>query len=87
MSEDRTFFSEKQVKKGKNQLLKMRLQTIIHDRKMSESDFYNKLGISKQYWYCISWGIWDAPLDLKIKIAKELNTDSALIWQEEKNGN
>ncbi len=70
------------VKESKDRALKIRLQTLINNKGMSEADFYNSLGISKQYWYCISWGLWQAPIDLKIKISKLLDTDTALIFQK-----
>jgi hypothetical protein len=82
-NKEKSFFCKQEVKQSKSRLLKTRLQTLINDKGMSEADFYNKLGISKQYWYYISWGLWPCPLDLKIKISKELNTDSVLIWQED----
>ena len=42
----------------------------------------DSLGLSKQHWYAISWGIWEAPIELKLKISRELESDSALIFQK-----
>lgn len=78
------FFVKNEVNKGKDCLLKERFKTLIKNKGMSEADFYNSLHISKQYWFCISWGLWNAPVELKLKIAKALDTDSGLIWQESK---
>jgi len=77
-------FITHEVKKCKNKLLKERLQTLIKASGQSESDFYNKIGLSRQYWYYISWGLWECPLEIKVKIAKSLDTDSAVIFKEEK---
>lgn len=74
---------QEEVKRSKDILLKTRLRTLIKDKGMSEADFYNSLGLIKQYWYMISWGLCETPLNVKIKISKALNSDSALIWQEE----
>lgn len=74
------FFLYTKVRKSKDSVLKIRLQTLIHAKAMSEKEFYQKLGLSKQVWYDISWGRWDVSLWLKIKIAKELDVDSRVIW-------
>ena len=81
-----TFFLNKGVNKGKDKDLKNRLQTIIKSKGMSEADFYNSIGLSRQYWYFISWGIWKPNEDLMFKISRALDVDSRLIFQEEKNG-
>lgn len=78
------FFLNSSVRRGKDRALKIRLQTLIRNKGMSESEFYNSLGMSKQVWYALSWGIWEATLDWKLKIAKALETDSALIWQRKR---
>ncbi len=78
-----TIFSSSKVKKGKDKILKNRLQAIIASRNLKEYEFYNSLGYSKQVWYAISWGIWDATIPTKIKIAQALGTDSRAIWTEE----
>ena len=57
------------VKARKDQALKIRLQTLIKERGMSEPQFFRKLELSRQYWYFISWGIWNCPDWLKVKIA------------------
>lgn len=80
---EESFFCNERVKQCKNILLKTRLQVLIQSKGMSEADFYNKLGISRQYWYYISWGIWECPIDLKVRISQELNTDSSAIWIKE----
>lgn len=78
------FFCSPRVKHCKNQALKVRFDTLITRAGFSHSEFYGKAGISRQYYYFISWGIWDCPMELKVKIARILSTDSCLIWQEEK---
>lgn len=77
-----SFFIQTKVKQCKNALLKLRLQTLIFDRGLSESKFYKKIGLTKQYWYALSNGIFEPTLEIKIKIARELKTDSSLIFQE-----
>lgn len=69
------------VKKRKDEALKGRLQALILERGMSEPEFFHKIGIIRQYWYSISWGIDECPTYLKIRIAKELGVDSRVIWE------
>jgi len=78
------FFAQEGVKECKDGLLKERLKTLINQRGMSEPDFYNLVGLSRQHWYFLSWGLWNCPIEIKLKIAKALGTDSGLIWQESK---
>mgnify|MGYP001580825358 CR=1 FL=1 len=80
------FFIKHGVKKRKDQALKIRLDTLIKQAGMSQRQFYRKLEISRQAWYAYSWGFWEMPIYLKIKVSKLLNTDTSLIFQEEKNG-
>ena len=80
------FFLNTGVKQCKNSLLKKRLQTLIHSKGMSEPDFFHSLNISRQYWYYLSWGIWETNNPMKIKIALALETDSLAIWKEKENG-
>lgn len=76
-------FLNSAVRQGKDEALKNRLQALIHSKGLSEYDFYTSLGFSKQVWYALSWGIWNATPSTKIKIAQALETDSSVIWQEE----
>lgn len=78
---DSTFFLPVRVAKRRSQVLKIRLQTLISSKGLSEADFYKSLGLNKSYWYKISWGITECPLDLKIRISQALNVDSATIWR------
>ena len=82
-SNDKPFFKAQQVKKCKDKGLKSRLQTLIYSKGMEECHFYNSLQISRQYWYNISWGLWDIPIGLKVKIAKALDSDTSAIWLKE----
>ena len=66
--------------KRKNEAIKNRFQTIIFSLGMSEKEFYKKIGISKQQWYVLSWGLWDPPFERKLEIAQLLKTDTGLIW-------
>ncbi len=72
------------VKERKDYSLKQRLKTLIQNRGMSEPDFFNKLQLSRQLWYYYSWGLWECPIHIKLKIARELETDSCLIWQDKR---
>ena len=78
-----SFSFDKSVKECKNELLRERFQTLIKNHGWSNHEFYLRSGLSRQYYYYISWGLWNPPLDVKIKIAKILGVDSALIWKEE----
>lgn len=78
---DNSFFCREGVKERKNRALKERLRTLIFQKKMSEPEFFNSLGITRQHWYSISWGLWPCPTELKIKIAERLGVDSILIWR------
>lgn len=75
-------FLNSAVKRCKDKSLKIRLQTLINSKGLSEPDFYNSLGYSRQVWYAISWGIWEATIEHKVRIAKALDVDSSVIWQE-----
>ncbi len=79
----KNFFLRQGVKQNKNALLKARLRTLIYARGMNEAEFYHSIGLGKQYWYEISWGIWDCPDNIKVKIAQALETDSCVIWRAE----
>ncbi len=79
-SSDKNFFLNKGVKECKDTLLKERLKTLIHSKGLSEADFYNSIGLSRQYWYFISWGIWSCSIELKVKIAKALEVDSSVVF-------
>ena len=46
--DERTLFLNIEVKQSKDILLKTRLQTLIKNRGLSEADFYNSLGLTKQ---------------------------------------
>jgi DNA-binding XRE family transcriptional regulator len=79
---NKTFFMPEQVKKSKNQVLKIRLDTLIKQAGYSQRQFYKKLEISRQAWYAYSWGFWKMPTYLKIKVARILNTDTSLIFDD-----
>lgn len=78
-----TFSSLRGVKHRKNHTIKTRLKTLIQERGMSEPDFFHSIGLTRQHWYYISWDIWPTSIELKLKIAQALGTDSCLIWQED----
>jgi DNA-binding XRE family transcriptional regulator len=71
-----------EVKLSKDSYLKERLKTLIKSKGMSEADFYNSIGLSRQYWYALSWGLWNPTIELKCKIASALAVDSSVIFQE-----
>ncbi len=79
-SPDNSFFKRRAVKERKNLVLRTRFQTLIKQTGMTNSQFYKKAGISRQYYYFLSWGLWEVPIDTKLKISKILGVDSALIW-------
>lgn len=78
------FFLNSDVRKSKDRSLKIRLQTLIKAKGMSEADFYHNLGYSRQVWYAMSWGVWETSIEHKVKIARALGVDSSVIWQERK---
>ncbi len=66
----------------KNTALKSRLRAFIIDNGYKEEyEFFQELGLTRHYWFQISWGLQDCPTYLKIKIAKALNKDSVQIWE------
>jgi len=77
---DNSFFYARGVKKSKNKALKNRLQTLINDRGLTELEFRRELGVSRQYWYGISWGLFTITKILKLRIAKLLDTDTSIIF-------
>lgn len=81
-SSQHRFFLNSAVRRGKDKALKIRLQTLIKARGMSEVDFYSSLGYSRQVWYALSWGVWETTIEHKVKIAKALEVDSSVIWQK-----
>jgi DNA-binding XRE family transcriptional regulator len=82
-SSEKSFSCKEGVKESKNRLLKERLQTLIRNKGWSNHEFYSRVGITRQHYYFLSWGLWNPPLDVKIKISRVLEVDSALIWREE----
>ena len=78
---ENTFFCLEGVKGRKCEAIKNRLRALILERGMSEPEFFNSLGISRQLWYSISWGLHNVPPDTKIKISKALGVDSRVIWE------
>ena len=95
-SMDEPFFNLTSVKEGKfpsekegvwkgqrvkDLVLRTRFQTLIKKAGLTNSQFYEQVGISRQYYYFLSWGLWDCGIDTKLKIAKILNCDSMLIWR------
>lgn len=78
---DKAFFCKEGVKKRKQEGIKNRLRALILERGMSEPEFFNEIGISRQYWWRVSWGVEECPVYLKVKIAKALNVDSRVIWE------
>lgn len=80
-SSESSIFLNEPVKRGKDKALKIRLDTLIKNAGLTQSEFYRELQISRQYWYFISWGLWDCPIEFKVKIARLLNTDSSVIWR------
>jgi DNA-binding XRE family transcriptional regulator len=82
-SPEKAFFSNESVKKQKNLALRTRLQTLIKQKGWTNQEFYKISGVSRQYYYFISWGLWPCPLDIKLKIARVLEVDSRIIWRDE----
>src|SRR3989338_7817753 len=77
-------FLNSHIRKIKDVSLKIRLQTLIKARGLSEKDFYRSLDYSPQVWYALSWGIWEANIETKVKVARALEVDSSVIWQDSK---
>ena len=81
---EQTFFKLPRVKISSDRVLKTRLLTLISAKGISQADFYKSIGLSRQYWFSISYGLIECPLDLKVKISQALGVDSSVIWQEKK---
>lgn len=77
---NKTFFLPERVDKRRDKELKLRLRTLISAKGLSEADFYHSIGMSKHFWFRISWGMQECPLDLKVRISQSLGTDSSVIW-------
>jgi len=77
-----TIFLNSHIRKTKDKSLKIRLQTLIKAKGLSEKEFYKNLSYSAQVWYALSWGIWEANIETKVKVAKALQVDSSVIWQD-----
>src|SRR3990167_2766425 len=77
-STQKPIFLNSHIRKSKDTSLKIRLQTLIKERGISEADFYKSLGYSSQVWYALSWGIWDVPIETKVKVARALGVDSSV---------
>ena len=75
-----TIFLDSHIRRSKDKAIKIRLQTLIKSKGMSENEFYKNLGYSAQVWYAISWGIWETTIEHKVRIAKALEVDSSVIW-------
>lgn len=56
------------VKPRKNQALKVRTESAISSCGLSNKDFYEKVGITRQQWYWWSWGLIEFPEWLKVKL-------------------
>lgn len=84
LEKKKPIFLNSHIRKVKDILLKTRLQTLIKDRGKSEKEFYKSLGYSPQVWYALSWGIWEVPIETKVKVAQALGVDSSVIWMERK---
>ena len=67
-SSDNSFFIEEKVKKRKDQALKIRCESAIESTGLSNRQFYDKTGFSRQQWYYWSWGLDPFPNWAKIKL-------------------
>jgi len=67
-SSDKSFSLKTTVRKGKNQLLKIRCERAITACGLSNQQFYLKANISRQQWYHWSWGREDFPDWLKVRL-------------------
>lgn len=75
------FFCPEEVNKDNGKALKIRLEALIKNKGLKISKFYKSLGLTKQYWYRISNGLQNCPIELRVKIAKALDSDSSVIWK------
>jgi len=73
-------YNRRSVVFRKNKALKDKLETLIKASGLTNYEFYKKVEIPRQEWYHISWGLKEPPLAKKIRIAKVLGVDSAVIW-------
>jgi len=81
----KSFFSSMGVNSRKDWALHERLQTLIKNAGLTNQEFYISVGISRQHYYQFSWGLQKCPIEIKVRIAKVLNTDSSVIWQNSNN--
>lgn len=78
----KSFFVDNRVNEGKDYLLHERIKTLIKNKGLSNSEFYKLSGISRQHYYLISYGLQKCSIELRVKLAKILDTDSSLIFQK-----
>jgi len=66
-----------------NQLIRIRIDTLLAERGLKWSKIYRELGISKGRASLIRNGHKIPPLAVRISIAQALNCDTSVIWGEE----
>jgi hypothetical protein len=86
-SRQEPFFMPEVVGKGwyrdilrKSEVTKARWDTLIIRSGKRASEIYRKLGIDKADWSRIVWGVSIPPIEIRLKIAEELETDSGILW-------
>lgn len=80
MDQEKPISSAEKVERRRDQALKIRLQTLLTAKGFKQSTFYKSVGLTKDRWYQISWGLSYCPEYLKVKIAGALGVDSRAIW-------
>jgi len=59
---------QESVKNRKDAMLNMRFESTIARCGLSKQEFYDKIEVSRAYWWRITWGIDPVPSWLKIKL-------------------
>lgn len=81
-SQKQDFFLNKGVKAGFNSPIRIRIDALLNDKKLTWVEVYKLCGLSKCHASMIRNGKVIPRQHLRIKIAQSLGTDTSVIWQE-----
>ncbi len=75
-----------QVKRGKDQVFKIRIEAIVDGLGIPRTEFYEVAKVSRQYWYRVSWAIDPFPHWLKLHLFRKFGDCFAFLFDEELEG-
>lgn len=74
---------QEEVNDSKDYIFFQRFMTLIESKGFTQSQFAEHIGLSRQFFWQIVHKKMIPKIGLRLKIAKALDTDSALIWRDE----